>query len=47
MVYNPTGSTYNVGLPAGTWTKVLDTTGSTSAGDTACESLAVTVFRKN
>jgi pullulanase len=47
VVDNPTGSTYNVSLPAGTWTKVLDTNGSAAAGDTACESLAVTVFRRS
>ncbi|MFD9127604.1 alpha-amylase family glycosyl hydrolase [Kitasatospora sp. NPDC059571] len=46
VVDNPTGSTYNVTLPAGSWTKVLDTTGAVAASDTACASLAVTVFRK-
>ncbi|MEU2630973.1 alpha-amylase family glycosyl hydrolase, partial [Kitasatospora sp. NPDC007106] len=46
VVYNPTGSTYDVGLPPGTWTKVLDGGGAASAtGDTACAGLAVTVFR--
>jgi pullulanase len=46
VVDNPTASTYHVTLPAGTWTKVLDTNGAVSAGDNACEGLAVTVFRK-
>jgi pullulanase len=47
VVDNPTGSTYNVTLPPGTWTKVLDTTGAVAASDNACASLAVTVFKKN
>ncbi|MEV6208257.1 hypothetical protein [Kitasatospora sp. NPDC051914] len=48
VVHNPTGSTYDVTLLAGTWTKVLDTNGSSSAtGTTACDSLAVTVSRRN
>ncbi|MFC5639952.1 alpha-amylase family glycosyl hydrolase [Kitasatospora cinereorecta] len=47
VVDNPTGATYNVTLPAGTWTKVLDTNGAVVAGDTACEGLAVTVFKKS
>ncbi|MFE9882880.1 hypothetical protein [Streptomyces sp. NPDC005784] len=47
VVDNPTGSTYNVALPPGTWTKVLDTTGAVAASDNACTSLAVTVFKKN
>ena len=47
VVDNPTGSTYNVALPPGTWTKVLDTTGTVAAGDNACQSLAVTVFKKS
>ncbi len=46
VVANPTGSAYNVTLPAGTWTKVLDTNGATSASDTSCDSQAVTVFTK-
>ncbi|QKW19390.1 hypothetical protein HUT16_10185 [Kitasatospora sp. NA04385] len=44
---NPTGSTYRVTLPGGTWTKVLDTTGAVSATGNACGSLAATVFRKS
>ncbi|WP_052390892.1 alpha-amylase family glycosyl hydrolase [Streptomyces sp. NRRL B-24484] len=48
VVDNPTGSTYTVALPPGTWTKVLDGDGAASAtGDTACAGLAVTVFRRN
>ncbi|MEN1883351.1 alpha-amylase family glycosyl hydrolase [Streptomyces mirabilis] len=47
VVDNPTGSTYNVALPPGTWTKVLDTTGAVAASDNACGSLSVTVFKKN
>ncbi|GJF31474.1 type I pullulanase [Kitasatospora sp. NE20-6] len=47
VVANPTSAPYDVTLPAGTWTKVLDTDGATSAGDTACTGLAVTVFRRN
>jgi pullulanase len=47
VVDNPTSSTYNVTLPPGTWTKVLDATGTVAAGDNACEGLAVTVFKKN
>ena len=47
VVYNPTDTSYNVTLPTGTWTKVLDTNGAATAGDNACEGLAVTVFRKN
>ncbi len=39
VVDNPTGSTYNVALPPGTWTKVLDTTGAVAASDNACGSL--------
>ncbi|MFG2820887.1 alpha-amylase family glycosyl hydrolase [Kitasatospora sp. NPDC048365] len=46
VVANPTGSTYNVTLPAGTWTKVLDGNGATAAGGTGCDPQAVTVFRK-
>ncbi|MFF1868528.1 alpha-amylase family glycosyl hydrolase [Kitasatospora herbaricolor] len=46
VVANPTGSTYNVTLPAGTWTKVLDTGGSAAVAGNACEGLAVTVFRR-
>lgn len=47
VVYNPTAGTYNVSLPAGTWTKVLDTNGALTDGGTACDSLAVTVFKRN
>ncbi|MET9904703.1 MULTISPECIES: hypothetical protein [unclassified Streptomyces] len=47
VVDYPTGRTYNVTLPPGTWTKVLDTTGAVAASDNACTSLAVTVFKKN
>ncbi len=47
VVDNPTSAAYNVTLPAGTWTKVLDTTGATTATGTTCASLAVTVFKKN
>ncbi|GAA2954896.1 alpha-amylase family glycosyl hydrolase [Streptomyces enissocaesilis] len=47
VVYNPTGSTYDVSLPAGSWTKVLDSTGAVSATGSAAGSLAVTVFKKS
>jgi pullulanase len=45
VVYNPGGSTYNVTLPSGSWTKVLDTTGAVSATGNTCGSLTVTVFK--
>ncbi|RAG85828.1 pullulanase [Streptacidiphilus pinicola] len=45
VVVNPTTSTYNVTLPAaGSWTKVLDGGGATSATGTSCAPQAVTVF---
>ncbi|SHN32838.1 hypothetical protein [Actinacidiphila paucisporea] len=48
VVDNPTAGTYNVTLPAGTWTKVLDTTGAVSvAGSTTCAGQSVTVYKKN
>lgn len=47
VVDNPTGGDYTASLPAGSWTKVFDTTGAVSAADTTCGSLAVTVFRKS
>lgn len=47
VVYNPTSGNYNVTLPAGTWTKVLDATGAVSTtGNTTCQGQAVTVFKK-
>ncbi|MFC8454088.1 alpha-amylase family glycosyl hydrolase [Kitasatospora sp. NPDC057223] len=47
VVFNPTNSTQSPALPAGTWTKVLDTNGATSSSDTTSGPLAVTVFKKN
>lgn len=47
VVYNPTTSDYNVSLPAGTWTKVLDGSGAVSASGTTCGGRAVTVFEKS
>lgn len=47
VVDNPGSGSYTVALPPGTWTKVLDTNGSTSAGDASCAGLAVTVFKKS
>ncbi|MGF1430930.1 alpha-amylase family glycosyl hydrolase [Kitasatospora sp. LaBMicrA B282] len=47
VVTNPTGSPYTVTLPAGTWTKVLDSNGATATGDTSCDAQAVTVFTRN
>ncbi|MFJ8982817.1 alpha-amylase family glycosyl hydrolase [Streptomyces sp. NPDC102282] len=47
VVYNPTNSTYTVNLPSGTWKKVLDTNGATSATGNTAGSLAVTVFKKS
>jgi pullulanase len=44
VVANPTTSAYNVTLPAGTWAKVLNSGGTTSASDTSCDPQAVTVF---
>lgn len=46
VVYNPTNSTYTVNLPSGTWKKVLDTNGATSATGGTAGALAVTVFKK-
>jgi pullulanase len=46
VVYN-SGGNINVTLPAGSWTKVFDTTGAVSKTDTTCEGTAVTVFKKN
>lgn len=47
VVANPTSSAYTVTLPAGTWTKVLDTSGATSAAGSSCDVQAVTVFTKS
>jgi pullulanase len=47
VVANPTTGAYNVTLPAGTWTKVLNSGGATSATDTSCDPRAVTVFTRN
>ncbi|MFJ4343187.1 alpha-amylase family glycosyl hydrolase [Streptomyces sp. NPDC088915] len=47
VVYNPTNSSTNVTLPAGTWKKVLDTNGATSSTSTTADPLAVTVFKKS
>ena len=47
VVDNPTGATYNVTLPPGTWTKVLDSNGASTATGTSCDAQAVTVFRKS
>ncbi|WP_051942908.1 pullulanase X25 domain-containing protein [Streptacidiphilus rugosus] len=47
VVANPTGSAYHVTLPAGNWTKVLDTNGATSATDNSCDAQAVTVFTRS
>ncbi|WP_052441813.1 pullulanase X25 domain-containing protein [Streptacidiphilus anmyonensis] len=44
VVVNPTTSAYNATLPAGTWTKVLNANGTTSATGTSCDPQAVTVF---
>ncbi|MFJ8694692.1 pullulanase X25 domain-containing protein [Streptomyces roseolilacinus] len=46
VVYNPTNSTSNVTLPAGTWKKVLGTNGATDSTSTTADALAVTVFKK-
>jgi pullulanase len=48
VVYN-SGGDMNMTLPAGTWTKVFDTTGARSPAptDTVCQGTAVTVFKKN
>ncbi|GJF31460.1 hypothetical protein KNE206_41600 [Kitasatospora sp. NE20-6] len=47
VVYNPTNSDYNPSLPAGTWTKVLDTTGAVSTSSATAGPLAVTVFKRS
>ncbi|MER7780355.1 alpha-amylase family glycosyl hydrolase [Streptomyces sp. NPDC096191] len=47
VVYNPTNSPYTANLPSGSWKKVLDTNGATSATGNTAGSLAVTVFKKN
>ncbi|GHJ42161.1 alpha-amylase family glycosyl hydrolase [Streptomyces sp. TS71-3] len=47
VVDNPTDTDYTVALPPGTWTKVLDASGSTHAPDATCGGLAVTVFTRN
>ena len=47
VVANPTGSAYTASLPAGSWTKVLNTNGATSATDTSCDPQAVTIFKHN
>ncbi|WP_152627515.1 pullulanase X25 domain-containing protein [Streptacidiphilus melanogenes] len=47
VVVNPTGAAYNAALPAGSWTKVLDADGATSASGTSCDPRAVTVFTRN
>lgn len=47
VVANPTSSVYAVSLPAGTWTKVLNSNGAVSATDTSCDAQAVTVFTRN
>ncbi|MBF9069373.1 pullulanase [Streptacidiphilus sp. NEAU-YB345] len=45
VVVNPTTSAYNVTLPSGSWTKVLNSAGATSTtGNTSCDPQAVTVF---
>ncbi|SEL51709.1 alpha-amylase family glycosyl hydrolase [Streptacidiphilus jiangxiensis] len=44
VVVNPTAGAYNVTLPAGTWTKVLNAGGATSATGNSCDPQAVTVF---
>ena len=45
VVFNP-GNNFTVSLPAGTWKKVLDASGSVSTTDALCEGTAVTVFQK-
>ncbi|MFR9798760.1 alpha-amylase family glycosyl hydrolase [Streptomyces sp. MS06] len=47
VVDNPTGSTYGVALPPGTWTKVLDSYGSTATTGSDCGPQAVSVFRRS
>ncbi|WP_411078214.1 alpha-amylase family glycosyl hydrolase [Streptomyces sp. cmx-10-25] len=47
VVYNPTNSSVNVALPAGTWKKVLDTNGTTDSTGNTADGLAVTVFKKS
>ncbi|HEY3478877.1 MAG TPA: hypothetical protein VGL02_08245, partial [Streptomyces sp.] len=47
VVDNPGSGNYTVTLPPGTWTKVLDTNGATTAGDTTCGGQSVTVFKKS
>jgi pullulanase len=47
VVFNPGTSTYNVSLPSGTWTKVLDASGAVNTTGTACGPQSVTVYRKS
>jgi pullulanase len=48
IVDNPTSGSYTATLPAGSWTKVLDSTGGVSvAGTTSCGPMSVTVFKKS
>ncbi|MGW0563312.1 pullulanase X25 domain-containing protein [Streptomyces sp. NPDC003016] len=47
VVYNPTNNSSTVNLPAGSWKKILDTTGKVDATGNTAGSLAVTVFKKN
>ncbi|MGC3996413.1 MAG: carbohydrate binding domain-containing protein [Anaeromyxobacter sp.] len=46
VVYN-NGNSFNLTLPAGSWTKIFDAGGAVSKTDVVCEGTAVTVFRKN
>lgn len=47
VVANPTTSAYTASLPTGTWTKVLNSGGATSATDASCDAQAVTVFTRS
>lgn len=47
VVYNPGAGAYTATLPAGTWTKVLDTTGAVTTAGTTCAGLSVTVFKRS
>ncbi|MFJ4806623.1 pullulanase X25 domain-containing protein [Streptomyces murinus] len=46
VVANPTTTAYAATLPSGTWTKVLNSSGATSATDTSCDPQSVTVFTR-
>ncbi|MFG5723982.1 pullulanase X25 domain-containing protein [Streptomyces murinus] len=46
VVANPTTTAYAATLPSGTWIKVLNSSGATSATDTSCDPQSVTVFTR-